>query len=99
MGMKLAMTHTCVCDTDVTCVEASLPPDAAAWAWPGSSARPSWRPLEACALSPSSRMVPGELAVRLTREHPLHSRQKFEPGGGDVEERFCPSVLCHCCAV
>lgn len=34
MGVKLTMSHPCVCDTGITCVEPSL--QAAAWAWPGS---------------------------------------------------------------
>lgn len=101
MGVRFTMTHTCVCDTGVTCVEPSLPPESAAWAWPGSSSRPSWRPLEACALSPSSRPVPGELVVRLTREHPLHSWQKFELGDGAWRSGSGPQcsatdVLCDC---
>lgn len=73
MGMGHTVTYMCICDTGITCVEPSLPPGPAVSAWPGSSSRPSWRPLEACALSPSPRMASGELAGGLTHAHPLHS--------------------------
>lgn len=94
MGVRFTVTHTCVCDTAITCVEPSLPPESAAWAWPGSSSRPFWRPLEGWALSPSSRPVPGEPVVRLTREHPLHSLQKLELGDGTWSRGSAPQ----CCA-